>query len=312
MTAIGRISTVLEGLTRNIQMYSQRLTSSAPKIALLGAAGGIGQPLGLLLKMNKHVAKLALYDIKDTPGVAADLSHIDSRAHATGHTGPNELDEALQGADIVVIPAGLPRKPGMTRDDLFNTNANIVRDLSEAAAKIKHNVFDPRRIFGVTTLDVVRSATFVAAAKGLDVEQTNIPVIGGHSGITIIPILSQVEPSCKFSDDEGSATLSMALAASKFVESLLKGLRNEKSVQCAYVASNACEGVDYFATPLEFGKNGVEKILGMGKLNAYEQGLVDAAIPELKRIFQKEFDTTVTEFSIGFSLAKYFLEISGI
>lgn len=47
---------------------------------MLGAAGGIGQPLGLLLKMNKDVAKLALYDIKGTPGVAADLSHIDTRA----------------------------------------------------------------------------------------------------------------------------------------------------------------------------------------------------------------------------------------
>lgn len=45
----------------------------------------------------------------------------------------------------------------------------------------------------------------------------------------------------------------MAMAASKFVESLLKGLKGEKSVQCAYVASDACKGVDYFATPLEFG-----------------------------------------------------------
>lgn len=78
----------------------------------------------------------------------------------------------------------------MTRDDLFNTNASVVRDLSEAAAKNcpkafvaiitnpvnstvpiaceifkKHGVFDPRRIFGVTTLDVVRSAAFVAEAK---------------------------------------------------------------------------------------------------------------------------------------------------
>ncbi|KAK6101357.1 malate dehydrogenase NAD-dependent [Brugia pahangi] len=334
MTAIGRISSVLEPLTRNLQMCSHRLTSSAPKIALLGAAGGIGQPLGLLLKMNKHVAKLALYDIKDTPGVAADLSHIDTRAHVTGHTSPNELDEALQDADIVVIPAGLPRKPGMTRDDLFNTNASIVRDLSEAAAKNcpkafvaiitnpvnstvpiaceifkKHGVFDPRRIFGVTTLDVVRSAAFVAGAKNLDAEETDIPVIGGHSGITIIPLLSQAKPFCKFSSDEvkklteriqnagtevvkakagaGSATLSMALAASKFVESLLRGLRGEKSIQCAYVASDACSGVDYFATPLEFGKNGVEKVLGMGKLSTYEQSLVAAAVPELKKNISK-------------------------
>lgn len=48
------------------------------------------------------------------------------------------------------------------------------------------------RIFGVTTLDIVRSNTFVAEAKGLDVSTVNVPVIGGHAGITILPLLSQV------------------------------------------------------------------------------------------------------------------------
>ena len=48
------------------------------------------------------------------------------------------------------------------------------------------------RIFGVTTLDIVRSNTFVAEAKGLDVSKVNVPVIGGHAGITILPLLSQV------------------------------------------------------------------------------------------------------------------------
>lgn len=52
----------------------------------------------------------------------------------TGHVGLKELDEALDGADHVVIPAGMPRKPGMTRDDLFNTNAGIVQELAEGVA----------------------------------------------------------------------------------------------------------------------------------------------------------------------------------
>lgn len=45
------------------------------------------------------------------------------------------IGEALKGADVVVIPAGVPRKPGMTRDDLFNINAGIVKALAEATAK---------------------------------------------------------------------------------------------------------------------------------------------------------------------------------
>lgn len=113
----------------------------------------------------------------------------------TGHTGPAELEAALTGADVIIIPAGVPRKPGMTRDDLFNINAGIVKTLAEAIAKYsptamvtvisnpvnstvpiaaeifkKAGTFDPKRLFGVTTLDVVRARTFLAAKKGLDVQ----------------------------------------------------------------------------------------------------------------------------------------------
>uniref|UniRef100_A0A9J2P8P7 Malate dehydrogenase n=2 Tax=Ascaris TaxID=6251 RepID=A0A9J2P8P7_ASCLU len=320
--------------SHGIRIISQRASSSAPKVAVLGASGGIGQPLTLLLKQNPAIARLALYDIQGTPGVAADLSHIDSKAQVTGHTGTAELDGALDGADVVVIPAGVPRKPGMTRDDLFNTNAGIVRDLCDAAAKTcpkaliaiitnpinstvpiacevfrKNGVLDPKRIFGVTMLDIVRAQTFVSELKGLDVTKTRIPVIGGHSGVTIIPLLSRMEPSCKFSDEEaknlttriqdagtevvkakagaGSATLSMAFAGARFVEGLIDGLKGHKNVLCAYVASDAVKGLDYFSTPVELGPNGVEKILGAGKLSAYEQSLLEKAIPELKKNIAK-------------------------
>jgi len=328
------ISKFLATGSKTASVAGIRYSSSAPKVALIGASGGIGQPLGLLLKNNPAIAKLALYDVVNTPGVAADLSHIDSKAQVTAHTGPNELAAALEGADIIVIPAGVPRKPGMTRDDLFNTNAGIVRDLAEAAAKVapkafvaiitnpvnstvpifsevyKNNeVYDPKRIFGVTTLDVVRSQAFVAEAKKLDVSNTVVPVVGGHAGITIIPLLSQVKPSVQFSEDEikkltpriqdagtevvnakagaGSATLSMAYSGARFTNSLLKALKGETVVECSYVKSDAVKGVDYFSTPLELGPNGVQKILGLGKLSKYEQELVDASVPELQKNIQK-------------------------
>ncbi|CAG0882406.1 unnamed protein product [Darwinula stevensoni] len=98
--------------------------------------------------------------------------------------------DALKGCEIVIIPAGVPRKPGMSRDDLFNTNASIVRDLTKACAEVcpkaligiianpvnstvpiacevfkKMGVFDPKKIFGVSTLDLVRANTFIAEAK---------------------------------------------------------------------------------------------------------------------------------------------------
>merc|ERR1711916_209972 len=94
------------------------------KVAVLGAAGGIGQALSLLLKTQLPAGSdLALYDVAPVvPGVAVDLSHIPTAVKVTGH-GKDDLAGALTGADVVLIPAGVPRKPGMDRSDLFNINA---------------------------------------------------------------------------------------------------------------------------------------------------------------------------------------------
>lgn len=308
---------------------------SNSKVAVLGASGGIGQPLSLLLKQSPLVSHLSLYDIAHTPGVAADLSHMNTRAKVTGHIGPEQLKAALEGCDVVVIPAGVPRKPGMTRDDLFNTNASIVRDLVAGCAKAcpkamiaiisnpvnstvpianevyKKNGADPSRIFGVTTLDVVRANAFIAEAKGLDPATVNVPVIGGHAGITIIPLLSRVTPNVSFPPEKvdaltkriqdagtevvkakagaGSATLSMAFAGARFAISLLRALNGENVVECAYIKSDVTEAT-YFSTPLTLGKNGIQKNHGLGKLNDYESKLVKEAIAELKASIKKGED----------------------
>jgi len=297
-------------------------------VAVMGASGGIGQPLSMLLKLNPGITKLALYDIVHTPGVAADLSHIETKAVTTGFVGADQLEASLAGAEIVVIPAGVPRKPGMTRDDLFNTNASIVATIAAAAAKVcpeamlaiisnpvnstvpiaaevykKAGVFNPKKIFGVTTLDVVRSNAFIGEKKGVDPADVNCPVVGGHAGVTIMPLISQCTPAVEFPADElkalteriqdagtevvkakagaGSATLSMAYAAARFTDSLIKGINGQEGVvECAFVASDVTEA-KYFATPLVLGPNGIEKNLGLGTLTSFEQDLLAAAIPEL-------------------------------
>ena len=182
----------------------------------------------------------------------------------------------------------------MTRDDLFNINAGIVKGLIEVIAEVApkayiliisnpvnstvpiaaevlkaKGVFNAQRLFGVTTLDVVRAETFVAEIVGEKNPQSlTIPVIGGHSGETIVPLFSQAKPSVKipsekmadlvkrvqFGGDEvvkakdgaGSATLSMAyagyryllplktleaaLTTKSFAEKVLKALNGEKGI----------------------------------------------------------------------------------
>ncbi|KAJ6378992.1 hypothetical protein OIU78_029083 [Salix suchowensis] len=201
--------------------------SSGFKVAILGAAGGIGQPLAMLMKMNPLVSLLHLYDVVNAPGVTADISHMDTSAVVRGFLGQQQLEDALIGMDLVIIPAGVPRKPGMTRDDLFNINAGIVKTICEAIAKCcpkaivniisnpvnstvpiaaevfkKAGVFDPKRVLGVTMLDVVRANTFVAEIMGLDPREVDVPVVGGHAGVTILPLLSQAKPSCSFTQKE--------------------------------------------------------------------------------------------------------------
>uniref|UniRef100_A0A803LJQ6 malate dehydrogenase n=1 Tax=Chenopodium quinoa TaxID=63459 RepID=A0A803LJQ6_CHEQI len=119
-----------------------------------------------------------------------------------------ELGKALEGSDVVIIPAGVPRKPSMTRDDLFNINAgdsalvnmisNPVNSTVPIASEVfkKSGTYDPKRLFGVTTLDVVMAKTFYATKAGLSVEADNVPVVGGHVGIIILP-LSQVKELLK-------------------------------------------------------------------------------------------------------------------
>ncbi|MFQ9622756.1 MAG: lactate/malate family dehydrogenase [Enterobacteriaceae bacterium] len=105
------------------------------KVAVLGAAGGIGQALALLLKTQlPSGSELSLYDIAPvTPGVAVDLSHIPTAVKIRLQW--RRRYPALEGADVVLISAGVARKPGMDRSDLFNVNAGIVKNLVQQVAK---------------------------------------------------------------------------------------------------------------------------------------------------------------------------------
>ena len=298
------------------------------KVAVLGAAGGIGQALALLLKLQCPAGtELALYDIAPvTPGVAKDISHIPTAVKAEGFAGEDPTP-ALVGADLVLISAGVARKPGMDRSDLFNINAGIIRNLVEKVAATcpkacigiitnpvnttvaiaaevlkKAAVYDKNKLFGVTTLDLIRSETFVSELKGVSLDKIKVPVIGGHSGVTILPLLSQVA-GVNWSDDEvaaltkriqnagtevveakaggGSATLSMAQAAARFGISVLKGLSGESAVEYSYVEGDG-KYARFFAEPVRLGKNGVEAILPIGTLSAFEQKAIEEMLPTLK------------------------------
>ena len=224
----------------------------------------------------------------------------------------------------------------MTRDDLFKINAGIVKDLVTAAAdacpgallnvisnpvnstvpiaaevlKAK-GVYDPRRLFGVTTLDVVRARTFYAGATGADVKTVEVPVVGGHAGVTILPLFSQATPFKDLGDalgpltsrtqdggtevvqakaGKGSATLSMAYAGALFADACLRGLNGEAGVvECTFVESTITSA-PFFASKVRLGTQGVDEVLGLGNLSAFEQEGLEKLLPELNESIAKGVD----------------------
>jgi malate dehydrogenase len=235
----------------------------------------------------------------------------------------------------------------MTRDDLFKINAGIVKGLIEGiaencpeafilvisnpvnstvpiAAEVmkKAGKFNPQKLFGVTTLDVVRAETFVGQLTGSseDPSKTTIPVIGGHSGETIVPLFSQAKPAVNIPEDKldaivnrvqfggdevvkakdgaGSATLSMAYAGFRFAEKVIKAFKGETGiVEPTFVylpgvsggdAIAKETGLEYFSAPVELGKNGAEKIHNViGSANEYEKKLLQACYSGLKGNIEK-------------------------
>merc|ERR1712100_295957 len=138
----------------------------------------------------------------------------------------DKAGDALTGCDLVLVPAGVPRKPGQDRKDLLNINAGIAKGVVEACGKYCPNAIvglivnpvnsvvpamcelykkkglDPKKLIGVTTLDCVRANKFVHEITGDSIDGINIPVVCGHAGATILPLFSQDASGSKIPADK--------------------------------------------------------------------------------------------------------------
>ncbi|MEJ5306381.1 MAG: malate dehydrogenase [Ignavibacteria bacterium] len=182
---------------------------SRKKISLIGG-GQIGGVLTQLIA-KRQLGDVVLYDIvQDMPqGKALDIAEA---ARVDGFdvkvTGTNSYEDT-KDSDIVIITAGLPRKPGMSRDDLLTTNAEIMKVVAENVKNTSPNAivivvsnpldamvtlfknisgFEPNRVMGQSgVLDSSRFATFIAWELGVSVKDINALVLGGH-GDTMVPL----------------------------------------------------------------------------------------------------------------------------
>eukprot|EP00439_Symbiodinium_sp_Y106_P086449 s590_g33.t1 len=303
------------------------------KVCINGGAGGIGQPLSMLMAMNDSVKEVSIQDVTmaavPPAGVAADLGHLEYPSKVVGYaTDPSkpavdQLEECLTGCHLVLVPAGVPRKPGMTRDDLFNVNAGIAKGVVEACAKYcpdaviglivnpvnsivpamaefyKKKGLDPLKIVGVTSLDIVRANKFVAEITGKSPGEIEDPAAATISTDKIPALDKRTQDGgtevVEAKAGKGSATLSMAYSGARFGNKVLKGLAGTPTDECAYVASTVTE-LPYFSSKVTFGSKGVEKIHGIGTLNSYEQGRLKEAMDQLKTEIDKGLEYAKANF----------------
>lgn len=180
-----------------------------PKVTVVGA-GQVGATAALLIAL-KELADVVLVDVAEgiPQGKALDMMHARSvELFASSVTGTNEYGPTA-GSDVVVVTAGLPRKPGMTREDLLAANGAIVRSVvaevretSPGAVLVlvtnpldvmthlawRASGFPAERVFGMGgVLDSARFAYFISQATGASVRDIDALVVGAH-GDTMVPL----------------------------------------------------------------------------------------------------------------------------
>ena len=181
-------------------------------ITVVGA-GNVGATAAQRLAEKELAKTVVLVDVLEGVPQGKGLDQWQSapiESYDTRVIGTNSYDETA-GSDIVVITAGIARKPGMSRDDLLNTNAGIVKSVSEQIARssphaiiivvsnpldvmcyvAKHVTGFPReRVLGMAgVLDTARYRAFLAEALDISVRDIQAMVLGGH-GDTMVPLIS--------------------------------------------------------------------------------------------------------------------------
>jgi len=181
-----------------------------PKISLVGS-GNIGGTLAHLI-MLKELGDVVLFDITDgvPQGKALDISQSAKVEGSNANISGTSSYEDIASSDVVIVTAGFPRKPGMSRDDLLKTNAGVIKQVAQGIKKYAPNAFvivvtnpldamvyvmqketgfDPKKVVGMAgVLDSSRFSHFLAEEFKVSIEDVTSFVLGGH-GDTMVPLV---------------------------------------------------------------------------------------------------------------------------
>jgi malate dehydrogenase len=184
------------------------------KVTVVGGAGNVGATVARAIA-DKELADVVIIDIADQKAAGVGLDMLEacpiegSDARVVGYGATDEGWKATADSDVVVITSGVPRKPGMSRDDLLQTNYKIMQSVTEQVVKYSPKTiivpvanpldamcqavyrlskFPRERVIGMAgVLDSARMSTFIAMELNVSVENVHSFVLGGH-GDTMVPL----------------------------------------------------------------------------------------------------------------------------
>ncbi len=182
------------------------------KITIIGA-GRVGESTAQILANEEHAHEIVLIDIREgfARGTALDIQESATLFGFDSRVTGDESNQAMEGSDIIIITAGLPRKPGMSRSDVLDANLGVIRSITEDILRYapqamvimvtnpvdiltysvwKQTGWDRSRVFGLSgVLDAARMASFIALETGFSIKDVTTMVLGGH-GDSMVPMIN--------------------------------------------------------------------------------------------------------------------------
>lgn len=318
---------LVDGLAPKVRKcYPRRVPMRNVQLSVIGAATDIGSKLSLLLKKNNKVSRLNIYDYDSkVHGLAIELNQIPGGPVVASYDGENDLTAAITQSNLILMVARTARTSGVTRSTMLQVNAPAVQKLCKAISEsnpdaffaistnpinsilpfasamlYRYNCYNPFRIFGITHIDTARARSYAGKTLQANPRHLRIPVIGGHSEQTIVPLFSNLTPDFYTLDigqadlltrlvkkaesdvlnlkvGKESAVAAMAWSVNEFAEGLVDALwGNEAEVHC--FTANPHFGTRFFGGPTTIGPHGILSTCSNFQLSNLECGLLSDAV----------------------------------